>query len=60
MDLAMNDDQQMLVQSVAALFDKKSRPEHVRAAEPLGFDKALWDSVQELGLAHMAVPEDQG
>jgi alkylation response protein AidB-like acyl-CoA dehydrogenase len=32
----------------------------VRAAEPLGFDKALWDQLGEMGVVAMAVDDDHG
>ena len=60
MDLALSEDQELLIDSARALLDKHSTTEQVRAAEPLGFDPALWTTVQELGPVHMAVPESEG
>jgi alkylation response protein AidB-like acyl-CoA dehydrogenase len=60
MDLALSDDQELLVESFGALLDKQSRPEDVRAAEPLGFDSSLWRALQPLGPVHMAVGEVEG
>lgn len=60
MDLTLSDDQQLLVESFGALLDKRSTPDDVRAAEPLGFDAALWRALQPLGPVHMAVAEADG
>ncbi|BBY22163.1 acyl-CoA dehydrogenase [Mycobacterium stomatepiae] len=60
MDLALSEDQELLVDSVSALLDKHSRPVDIRAAEPLGFDPALWAALHDIGTIHMAVPEAQG
>jgi alkylation response protein AidB-like acyl-CoA dehydrogenase len=59
-DFALSSDQELLVESFAALLGKQSRPEDVRAAEPLGFDAALWRSLRKLEPVAMAVPEDKG
>ena len=60
MDFALSSDQQLLVGSFDALLGKQSRPEEVRAAEPIGFDAALWQSLRRLEPVAMAVPEDSG
>jgi alkylation response protein AidB-like acyl-CoA dehydrogenase len=60
MDLALSDEQEQLVESFGALLDKRSAPEHVRAAEPLGFDASLWAALRELGSVHMAMDEEHG
>lgn len=60
MDLRLTDEQEQLVGAFAGLYGKQSTPERVRAAEPLGFDKALWDQLVELGVVAMAVGEDAG
>lgn len=60
MDFALSSDQELLVESFGALLGKQSRPEDVRAAEPLGFDAALWRSLRKLEPVAMAVPEDKG
>jgi alkylation response protein AidB-like acyl-CoA dehydrogenase len=59
-DLALSDDQELLVSSFDSLLDKHCGPEVVRAAEPLGFDPVLWATVAELGPVQMAVPEESG
>ena len=60
MDFALSSDQELLVESFGALLGKQSRPEDVRAAEPLGFDAALWRSLRKLEPVAMAVAEDKG
>jgi alkylation response protein AidB-like acyl-CoA dehydrogenase len=60
MDLSLSDDQELLVESFGALLDKRSRPQDVRAAEPLGFDPDLWSALRELGVTQMAVGEEHG
>jgi alkylation response protein AidB-like acyl-CoA dehydrogenase len=59
-DLALTPEQQQLVEAFGALYAKHATPERVRAAEPLGFDKALWEQVQEMGAVAMAVGESAG
>jgi alkylation response protein AidB-like acyl-CoA dehydrogenase len=58
--LDFSDDQEALRATLRDFFDKESPIATVRAAEPLGFDAALWSKVAELGLASIAVPEDRG
>jgi alkylation response protein AidB-like acyl-CoA dehydrogenase len=60
MDLCPTPEQEQLVATFAALCGRHSTPERVRAAEPLGFDKALWDQMLELGVVDMAVGEAAG
>lgn len=60
MDLDLTDDQVVLRDTVADLFDKEASVAVVRAAEPLGFDPALWQQVGAMGLAAIAVPEAAG
>ena len=57
MDLRLTDEQEQLVDAFAALYAKHSTPERVRAAEPVGFDPALWTRLVELGTVAMAVGE---
>jgi alkylation response protein AidB-like acyl-CoA dehydrogenase len=59
-DLRLSDEQTQLVDSLASLYGRHATPGRVRAAEPLGFDKALWDQLQDLGTVAMAVGEDAG
>ena len=60
MDLGLSDEQHQLVASFANLLAKRSSTDHVRAAEPLGFDAVLWASLTDVGAVAMAVPEDRG
>lgn len=60
LDLDLTTEQRQLVESFAALYRKHAAPEHVRAAEPLGFDKSLWGHVLEIGAVAMAVREESG
>jgi len=60
MDLALTEDQLALRDAVADLLAKESPPERVRAAEPAGFDPALWALVTDMGLPSLAVPDDAG
>jgi alkylation response protein AidB-like acyl-CoA dehydrogenase len=59
-DLDFTADQQALRETVREFFRKESPTAVVRAAEPLGFDEVLWRKAVDLGLAAIAVPEDQG
>lgn len=60
MDLRLTAEQEQLVGAFSALFAKQATTERVRAAEPVGFDKALWDQLLEIGVVAMAVPEADG
>ena len=60
MDLRLTDEQEQLVDAFASLYAKHAPPEQVRAAEPAGFDPALWDRLLELGVVAMAVDEALG
>lgn len=60
MDLALSEEQKQLVASFGSMYARASTPEHVRAAEPVGFDAALWQRLRDTGVLEMAVPEDAG
>ena len=60
MRLTLRDDQQATVAAFEDLFRKEAPSERVRAAEPLGFDAALWRSLVEVGAPGIAVPADAG
>ena len=60
MDLSTTTEQDQLVDAFSGLYRKHSTPEQVRAAEPLGFDPALWAQLGELGTTAMAVGEEHG
>jgi alkylation response protein AidB-like acyl-CoA dehydrogenase len=59
-DLDLSDDQEALRSALRDFFEKEAPTEVVRAAEPLGFDAALWRKVVGLGLGAIAVPEERG
>jgi alkylation response protein AidB-like acyl-CoA dehydrogenase len=59
-DLAVSEEQQQLVASFAGLLQRASSPDHVRAAEPTGFDPALWRALVDLGAVTMAAPDARG
>lgn len=60
MDLTLSSEQRQLVASFASLYARESSSERIRAAEPLGFDPALWRALQETGAVDMAVDEQAG
>lgn len=60
MDLSLSSEQEDLRDVLTSLLDKHASPERVRAAEPLGFDDALWDQVVEFGLPGIGVAEASG
>jgi len=60
MDLGLSADQVLLRDSFADFFTKESSPDRVRAAEPLGFDDALWSQFVAMGAPTMGVPESLG
>lgn len=60
MDLSLDEEQEALVASFADLLAKHASPEQVRAAEPLGFDRGLWEVLLDVGVVDMAVPDDHG
>jgi alkylation response protein AidB-like acyl-CoA dehydrogenase len=59
-DLSTSVEQDQLVDAFSSLYSKHSTPERVRAAEPVGFDAALWAQLGELGTTAMAVGEEHG
>jgi alkylation response protein AidB-like acyl-CoA dehydrogenase len=60
MDLSLTDDQEALREAVSRFLAKASSPERVRAAEPGGFDEAVWRGLVEMGIPTMGVPEADG
>jgi len=60
MKLGLSDESQMLQDTFARFFEGEATPARVRAAEPLGFDAALWQSLVELGVPLMRVSEANG
>jgi alkylation response protein AidB-like acyl-CoA dehydrogenase len=56
-DFTLDDEQVALQDSFRAYFEKTVPASRVRAAEPLGFDRVLWDEMQERAIVEMALPE---
>ena len=57
-----NDERDELRATARGLLARESSSERVRAAvaEPTGFDRALWDTMTELGWTTIHVPSDRG
>jgi len=55
MQLAASEDQQALVDLVRSFLEKEVPTARVRAAEPLGFDGALWRALSDLGVTGMTL-----
>jgi len=60
MNLHLSDDQNLLEESFERFFQAESSVARVRAAEPLGFDRALWDGLLEMGALTMRAPAPAG
>jgi alkylation response protein AidB-like acyl-CoA dehydrogenase len=60
LNLEFSEDQKLLRDSFARFFKEESSIARVRAAEPLGFDPALQNSLAEMGALSMRVPEAAG
>lgn len=61
MNLRLSDEQVLLQESFQRFFAAESSMARVRAAEPLGFDRALWDGIASTGALTMrAVTGDGG
>src|SRR5262245_18462756 len=60
MDLALTEEQRLIQGTFAELLRRESASAVVRAAEPLGFDAALWASFAKLGAVGLGVAEAQG
>ena len=59
-DLALTADQEAIAELFDGFFAKESPTTVARAAEPLGFDRELWDKLVVLGAAGMGSPEAAG
>jgi alkylation response protein AidB-like acyl-CoA dehydrogenase len=59
-DLALSEEQRELVAAFGGLLRRASSPDQVRAAEPAGFDPALWRALLDMGAVTMAVPDSCG
>ena len=59
-DLGLSADQEAIAELFDGFFAKECPPPVARAAEPLGFDRDLWDKLVELGAPGMGSPEASG
>jgi alkylation response protein AidB-like acyl-CoA dehydrogenase len=60
LNLEFSDDQRVLRDSMQPFFQEESSMERVRAAEPLGFDPALYRALGEMGVLGFRAPESAG
>lgn len=60
MNLNLSDDQRMMRDNFARFLNEESSMERVRAAQPSGFDKQLWQGLAEIGAFSMRVTEEAG
>jgi alkylation response protein AidB-like acyl-CoA dehydrogenase len=60
MNFELSDQQVLLREQFGKLFRQESNPARIRAAEPLGFDSALWTQLVAFGAPAMRVPEALG
>ncbi|MFC4314611.1 acyl-CoA dehydrogenase family protein [Steroidobacter flavus] len=60
MNFELSEDQQLLRETFARYLNEHSSMSRVRAAQPSGFDPALWSGLAELGAFSLRVPEDAG
>jgi alkylation response protein AidB-like acyl-CoA dehydrogenase len=59
-DFSLDENQEAVRDAFADFFAKECPTSVVRAAEPLGYDKALWSKLLGMGVAAMSLPESQG
>lgn len=59
-DYSLSEDQMALESAYAKFFKTHCPIEVVRAAEPAGFDKSLWERLCATGATTMALPESSG
>ncbi|HEY4377890.1 MAG TPA: acyl-CoA dehydrogenase family protein, partial [Acidimicrobiales bacterium] len=60
MDLSLTEEQDAVAEAIGRFLDKASSAEQVRAAEPLGWDRAVWDGFVQMGVPTMGVAEGLG
>jgi alkylation response protein AidB-like acyl-CoA dehydrogenase len=60
MDLNPSEEQQQLIDTFAAFYEKECPSDRVRADEPLGYDPELWTRLCEMGALLMAIDEGSG
>lgn len=60
MDLEISAEQQQLVEALGRLFADRCSPDVVRASEPGGFDRGLWEALVQLTGPAIGAPQQQG
>src|SRR6202008_816813 len=60
LDYSLSEDHQAIRQAYKQFFKPHCPIETVRAAEPSGFDKSLWERLCAMGASTMALPESCG
>lgn len=60
MNFELSEDQQLMRETFARYLNEHSSMARVRAAQPSGFDPALWSGLAELGALSLRVPEEAG
>src|SRR3546814_15691931 len=60
MRIEISDEQRLLKETFERLFRTESSPARVRAAEPAGFDRELWQQLSDMGALTMRAPEVVG
>jgi hypothetical protein len=59
-DYSLSEDQESVRDAFSVFFTKESPSSVVRAAEPLGFDEALWQKLVNMGVTSMSLPSAVG
>jgi alkylation response protein AidB-like acyl-CoA dehydrogenase len=60
MDLSLTDVQEAIRDGIGRFLAKTSSPDQVRAAEPLGWDRAVWEGLAGMGVPAMGVAPELG
>lgn len=60
LDFALSADQEAIADVFGGFFDRESPADVVRAAEPLGFSRPLWEKLRAMEAPAMAAPEGSG
>ena len=59
-DYSLSAEESAVAELFSAFFRQECPTTQVRAAEPLGYDEALWKRLAEVGALSMAIPSDHG
>jgi alkylation response protein AidB-like acyl-CoA dehydrogenase len=60
MNLGLSEDQLAIEEAFTRFFVNECPPAVARAAEPLGFDRGVWDGLVDMGAPGMGVAEESG